>query len=215
MGIQSSSLTDNKLWFFLSIYIIDIHVVVVIMPGQRKFRLSARKNYYEKKKRALQKQLIVRIPRENVRSLQSSTQTDAMREGLVISIPRSIYLDASVPNLITLKQRMTIPVNLFPTWSIELLVENQQELLHMRLEHPNGTLNDFTIRNDFHWSLQINGVIAHLPTAVSVIQSVSQLDSFLKCIEDFRICVGNPDEKFDCVRELRKGIFKDSTGMLC
>ena len=70
-----------------------------------------------------------------------------------------------------------------------------------------------TILEDFCWFVSVCGHklpgVAEFPekitTVAGVIEVITHLDA---CV----ICAGNPDDKYECLLEDRKGVFMDSSG---
>lgn len=89
-------------------------------------------------------------------------------------------------------------------------------LVFSRMEPQEETVRptcSLTILETFSWLVSMFGHNVPNPvnfedklsTAPGVLEVISYLDS---CVA----CIGNPDEKFRCLSEARKGVFKDSSG---
>ena len=171
--------------------------------GKRKFRLAVRKNYERKK---YQKQSsLVSVPPETI-DIQPVSE-------LIVHIPRSVYASATAPNLHTLYLRVT---SILPKEWTAAYVESSSTLTLTKAYSSAGTLLVVSVTPDYLWSIRIGMnqlqeryLLKSCPTNLSSIGAVMEL---VACVDDSQFCIGNPDEKFDRIRERHKGNFKDRSG---
>ena len=77
------------------------------------------------------------------------------------------------------------------------------------------TLYSLTIRESFSWFVTLSGHV--LPTSALAefddkLSTVCGVHEVLSYLDSCTLCVGNPDEKYVCLSEARKGVFMDSSG---
>lgn len=76
-----------------------------------------------------------------------------------------------------------------------------------------------TITCNFNWSLYYLGECIDVSRcslfngSPALLNNIVSLKSILDKIENCKVCVGNPDEKFDLLVELRQGNFLESVDM--
>ena len=74
------------------------------------------------------------------------------------------------------------------------------------------------VSSDCTWSLTIDSKefkVSNcyvLATFLPKLDSVDAIKCLLSCLDNSKICIGNPDDKFKITRDQHQGIFKDRTG---
>ena len=82
-----------------------------------------------------------------------------------------------------------------------------------------GTMR-ITISSDCHWTMFINEYKIHLQNhtllqfSEEVLDTCDKVVKLLSKAEQSRLCIGNPDAKFDEIRDRRKGKFVSQHGKL-
>ena len=76
-----------------------------------------------------------------------------------------------------------------------------------------GTLLVVSVTPDYSWSIRIgmnqlqeHYLLKSCPT--KYLSSIGAVMELVACVDDSQFCIGNPDEKFDRIRERHKGNFK-------
>ncbi len=181
-----------------------------MMPGQRKFRLSSRKNYERKK---YQSRLIISIPQLFYDNHDKARKPEPTLE-LLVSIPLSIYLDLNVSDPNRLFQ-MVARLKILPMgWSLENDHSNQLIVISKSFSHSKRSI---TIDSDCKWSIAINETCICLPSGSLLkfckdkITTITTFLQLLQNIENSKLCIGNPDNKFCQIRDLRNGKFVDQS----
>ena len=71
-----------------------------------------------------------------------------------------------------------------------------------------------TIFKDFQWFVSYFGhKVPGFAELSEKITTVSRAVDTISLLDECITCVGNPDEKYQCLIEERKGVFMDSSGM--
>ena len=182
--------------------------------GKRKFRLKHEKNYERKK-------IIKRHLETNVtQSLAASTSA------LIIRLPITHYWKVPVPTAAILYSRISqFNAGLPEGWTSTLLTSaSHPPMVSLQLIHPSLGRCDISveIKSDCSWTLYISKEpfeLQSLPTAQSGhyfipthLMSVDVVLQFLSQLSYQKVCVGNPDEKFEDLLKRHNGIFKDRHG---
>ena len=170
--------------------------------GKRKLRLSVRKNY-ERRKYQKHLKLIVSLP------LNLYCTTD-----LIVQIPRTIYLSATATNSCVLYTRI-MKLSTTIKWSVTFAEETS--VIILKKLYCSFTLT-VTIAPDCSWSVTVGDHLIELKVILAFNQErVDNVNSLLKLLENIDksdLCVGNPDVKFDKMRERREGKFFNQLGKL-
>ena len=74
----------------------------------------------------------------------------------------------------------------------------------------------FTVCEDFSWHASVysqklpRAALTEFPDKIS---TLANLQEVVKCLDSCSQCVGNPDDKYKCLIEMRKGSFMDAAGI--
>lgn len=175
--------------------------------GRRKLRFDVRKNY-ERRKYGLR----VRIPMKLLKPSQ-----------LMVKVPISAYLAATVPDTILLRSRL-LKSNLIPSgWSV--LEDGSQSLLVLyKLQQSSPMLVapsvTFSLSIDVQctWMLRLGEseisqekcpLLRRFPSIFRCAEDVVQL---LLQLDESEFCVGNPDGRFSELVDNHKGKFMNQCG---
>ena len=176
--------------------------------GNRKFRLSTKKNYERKK---YQKRQISsgtcnsQQPSEVILSCSQDTSAE-----LIVRISRNIFVNAALSSSYTLYTRLTKLWNVSGDWSLSWFLSNV--VLTKSFSYGNLVV---TIFPDFSSSIKINEYLLQLSNSGLFgerIDSVSYVWKLLSNIDKSQLCIGSPDEKFYQIKERRNGKFFDQSG---
>lgn len=185
---------------------VHYYINFITSMGKRKIRFDARKNY-ERKKHA---------------RARAITQPQHDTE-LVVTLPRSAYTTAAVAEVAALQSRLTISHTLPNDWISTLLSSNDLALYKLTVSPPLMSAKVqymLTISNDLSWVLCIGqkeikrSECQMLQDVGHLLSSVEEVISLLVAIDNSKICVGNPDEKFNLLNDRHKGIFRGQSGKL-
>ena len=173
--------------------------------GKRKFRLSQReRNKYQKTN-----QFVVSIPfLSSTQTVLSSNNFSSINlsEPLIISIPITVYSNGTIVTSKQLLERLQYLKVVMNGWSIEgdSIVRGIFSVVTY------GTMR-ITISSDCHWTMFINEYKIHLQNhtllqfSEEVLDTCDKVVKLLSKAEQSRLCIGNPDTKFDEIRDRRKG----------
>ncbi len=178
------------------------------MPGKRKFHLSTRKNYY-RKKCTNPSVLIVRIPRTAYDLYVNKDSVEVPEpplSSLVVSIPRAMYCSISVRDRDHLFERISM-LKILPA---EWYLAEEDHVISKSFSYGRLCIS---VDSNCHWIISINQYQIDLPNdSFCKITSVTTFIQLLTAIEKSHLCIGNPDDKFYSVRDIRKGKFLDQSG---
>ena len=79
-------------------------------------------------------------------------------------------------------------------------------------------LFNLSITCHFNWSLYYLGESIDISRcslfddSPALLNDTSSINSVINKIENCKVCIGSPDEKFDLLVKFRQGIFKDQSG---
>ena len=139
----------------------------------------------------------------------------------VVSLPLASYVDAPATSGEALVKRLTVTNQLPFGWSVSTSLGPCTTLFKVQCtdEHPEALVTFCVVINDtLTWTLTI-GSIPVLPTTLPTVPRKllhsQQLVSLLLTLDDSKLCVGNPDEKYIIsLIETHHGNLHEQTGII-
>ncbi len=170
--------------------------------GRRKFRLSVHRKNEERKEYTVVS-LPVSIDLSNVTVLEVSIPRSLVSVPyLNVSLPLHSYTGGSPPTVRCLQDRLGT-IGLPPHWStFDSPAFEQLTLCKLQQQQPALVTFTLSIRESFRWDLWFahhcitgigDGVLAGCPPSLRTVDDVLHL---LTALDDAKICVGNPEQRF-------------------
>ena len=178
--------------------------------GKRKFRMSHRKNFERKRYQAArEKALTSRLAGPSI-----PEQSDML--SLVVSFPIDSFLNTSVSDCEVLLKKLWQLKNLPNGWAVEGdSIARAMFSITKSLSYGSVVI---TISRGCHWMITINNQKVLLPNNTllqfheDVLDTCDKVLMLLTEVDCCRLCIGNTDDKFDFIRDKRKGKFVDRLG---
>lgn len=170
--------------------------------GVRKLRFDVRKNHERRKYRKV-------------------LTTPPQQLEIKVSLPLSAYIATAAPDITTLHTRL-MSLHVLPTeWVCSLLSSTTLTLHKLDIFPPHmlaSTKYMLTIFSNLSWVLSVgqkqlevgecrvlHGISQHLCSVGDVFRTVVAVDKS-------KLCVGNPDAKFDALIDRHNGTFRGQSG---
>ena len=135
----------------------------------------------------------------------------------MVSLPLASYIDAPATSGQALVKRLTVTNQLPIGWSVSTSLGPCTTLFKVQCTHdqPEALVTFCLVINDtLTWTLTI-GSIPVLPTTLPTVPSkllYSQQLVSLLTLDDSKLCIGNPDEKYISLIETHHGNLYNQTG---
>ena len=159
-------------------------------------------------------------PSPSLPSSPSPSSPANIPSSLIVNISINMYSDGVISSSKQLLERLE-KLHLLPiVYTVQHCNNIGPQVFSLVMPFTNNQILRVTISPDHHWTILINDIRVKISNNTvlkfngrEIIDSCKQLLCLLNELTHSDLCIGNPDPKFFCIRDRRKGTFQNRLGM--